>query len=325
MLSESQPSRVQLQTFPAAQGTDAVTAQTVGIMCSYIKDACADPVIRLAAQHALKNYGQDANDPAMRAWAAFWFVKHQVKFVVDEAPMMRLGRPNEQDLLMSPSVLIRMDKPQEDCDGFTMLGAALLKCLNVPFTIVTIAASADDPSRWSHVFLMAHTGKQWLPLDMSHGSGPGWIVPAAHTYRWQCWDENGQPVEIQRPGKHSLHGYVGMGQTDCTLNPDSSDCIDYTPVTSGTVSSDPTTTGVTPWGTVATTPGSVAGANSYSPSSFNLTSFLNTLTTQAASVAKVAEGQQPVSTLGSSLGSLLPYVGVGLIAWLLISSLGNRR
>ena len=123
MLSESQPSRVQLQTFPAAQGTDAVTAQTVGIMCSYIKDACADPVIRLAAQHALKNYGQDANDPAMRAWAAFWFVKHQVKFVVDEAPMMRLGRSNEQDLLMSPSVLIRMDKPQEDCDGFTMLCA----------------------------------------------------------------------------------------------------------------------------------------------------------------------------------------------------------
>lgn len=291
-------------------------------MCGHISAACEDPAIRLAANYALQHYGQNSSDPAMKAWAAFWFCKHQVKFVVDEAPMMRLGEPNQQDLLISPSVLIRMDKPQEDCDGFTMLGAALLKCLGVPFVIVTIAASPDDPSRWSHVFLMAHTGNTWLPIDASHGTGPGWIVPASHTYRWHCWDESGEPVDIQRPGKYGLHGFVGLGDdgSDLPLGGTSSDpFIDTSNIGS-------TTTGglLTPWGTAATTPGSqVSPAGSGSP--FNLTSFLNTLTSSAASVAKVAEGQQPVSTLGTTLGSLLPIVGVGLLAWVVISALGNKR
>ena len=107
----------------------------------------------------------------MLAWAAFWFAKHNVKFVVDEAPMFRLGETGQQDLLISPSVLIRMQKPEEDCDGFTMLVCALLRCMGVPFVIVTIAASPDDPSRWSHVFPMALT-PQPIPLDACERS-PG--------------------------------------------------------------------------------------------------------------------------------------------------------
>jgi len=290
-------------------------------MCDYIERAQSDPVIRLAGRFALEHFGANSTDPAMQAWAVFWFVKHNVKFVVDESPMMRLGEPGQQDLLISPSVLIRMDQPQEDCDGFTMLGGALLKSLGVPFVIATIAASPDDPSRWSHVFLLAQTPGGWLPLDISHGTGPGWMVPAAHTFRWQCWDSTGAPCDVKRPQRHTLNGYQssGFGQFYCdpTEDPTCVTTTDPTPVTStGAPSMDPTTFQ------------SIFGSTPPSTSSpFNWTSFLNTLTTQAASVAKVAETPfiNPTTASLAGVTAWLPIVGVGLAAWLLISSLGNKR
>jgi hypothetical protein len=212
--SALQTDRVQLERFPAADDTDSVTSQTIRLMCRYIRESADDPVIQAAAAHAVRYFGGGSQDPSMRAWAVYWFVKHNVKFVVDEAPMFRLGQENNQDLLISPSVLIRMDKPQEDCDGFTMLGGALLKALNIPFVIVTIAADPNDPARWSHVFLMAILSGGPLNMDISHGSGPGWIVPAAHTFRWQAWDCDGNAVSVPRPRRHSLNGWIrtGMGQ-----------------------------------------------------------------------------------------------------------------
>ena len=203
--------RVLLERHPAAEDSDSATSQTIELMCRYIRESTDDPAIQLAAQYAWQHFGGGSPDPAMKAWAVFWFVKHNVKFVVDEAPMFRLGEANQQDLLISPSVLIRMRDPQEDCDGFTMLGAALLKALDVPFVIVTIAAGPDDPSRWSHVFLMAMLSTGPLPIDASHGSGPGWMVPAAHTFRWQAWGEDGQAVNVMRPRQHSLNGWVRPG------------------------------------------------------------------------------------------------------------------
>ena len=188
--------RVQLErTYVGDLDTDGKTEVTIGRMCEHIRKSADDDQVKAAANWAHESFGGGSSDPAMKAWAVFWFCKHYVRFVVDEAPMFRLNEPNQQDLLYSPAVLIRMQDPAGDCDDFTMMGAALLKALGVPFVIVTIAAGPDDPQRWSHVFLMAMLSTGPLPIDASHGSGPGWMVPASHTYRWQCWDEDGKPVE----------------------------------------------------------------------------------------------------------------------------------
>src|SRR6202034_1681421 len=96
--------RVQLVRIPAAADSDTATQQTIDLMCRCIRESSEDPMIRLAAQYAVHHFGAGSSDPAMQAWAVFWFVKHQVKFVVDEAPMFRLGEPNQQDLLISPAV-----------------------------------------------------------------------------------------------------------------------------------------------------------------------------------------------------------------------------
>jgi hypothetical protein len=330
--------RVQLERFRAAQDSDGATQQTIGIMCRYIRESADDDQVKAAANWALDSFGGSSADPAMKAWAVFWFLKHYMRFVVDEAPMFRLNEPNQQDLLYKPSVMIRMQDPAGDCDDFTMMGAALLKALGVPFVIVTIAAGPDDPQRWSHVFLMAMLPSGPLPIDASHGSGPGWMVPASHTYRWQCWDEDGKAVDVQRPRKHGLNGWVqtGLGQDPTTMP-----VVDTTPIdTSGLFSGSGTAPFTAPT-TSSTAYNSFLLGGGSTPSSgpsFDLTSFLNNLTNAAAGTTKSyvnAQTQQEMLAMGlgpngmplnmaSMFGNILPFLMIGLGAYLLVTLVKNK-
>lgn len=320
---------VALERFPAAQDLEEVTQQTINLMCRYVRESADDPAIQRAAEYAAQHYGCGSNDPAMLAWAAFWFAKHNVKFVVDEAPMFRLGEPNQQDLLISPSVLIRMRNAQEDCDGFTMLVCALLRALGVPFVIVTIAASPDDPARWSHVFAMALTPAP-IPLDASHGPGPGWCVPASHTFRWQAWDADGNPVNVPLLRKTGLHGWVpsdyGLGQACVDSNGNPIDCPSSITETSvSTPASSTPDTGVSE----TSYPIVLQSSSTPSSSSFNWTSFLNTLTNDAAGVAKVAETTSAATSaslaLSGAFSSLLPIIAVLVIGGFAISMLESHK
>jgi hypothetical protein len=337
LLVESQLApTIALERYAAADDTDSVTSQTVALMCRYINEAAdTDPAIQRAAQWAANHYAQGSSDPKMLAWAAFWFVKHNVKFVVDESPLFRLGEVGQQDLLISPSVLIRMQHPQEDCDGFTMLLCAILRALGVPYAIVTVAVDGQDPQRWSHVFGMALTPSP-LPLDASHGSGPGWMVPAARTFRWQCWSCDGQPVNIPRPRSHGLHGWepstyglgvFGLGQGcvqtgvdddgdpiyDCSSEPTPVDAsqlpLSTTPILSPTLSSAP--------------------AAPASSSSFNWASLVTGLSTSAASAIKSIEttnlATAGAAQIGNLVASAVPIVLVVVIGSVLISALGNKK
>jgi len=310
-------------------------------MCRYINEAAdTDPAIQRAAQWAANHYAQGSSDPKMLAWAAFWFVKHNVKFVVDESPLFRLGEVGQQDLLISPSVLIRMQHPQEDCDGFTMLLCAILRALGVPYAIVTVAVDGQDPQRWSHVFGMALTPSP-LPLDASHGSGPGWMVPAARTFRWQCWSCDGQPVNIPRPRSHGLHGWepstyglgvfgLGQGCVQTGVDDDGDPIYDC--------SSEPTpvddTGANTGSGVNLTGPGVTAspGAVTVTPSSsssFNWANLVTGLSTSAASAIKSIEttnlATAGAAQIGNLVASAVPIVLVVVIGSVLISALGNKK
>lgn len=196
----------QAEIFQASDDNETATAQTIALMCRYIARACDDPYIRQVARDACGRFSPMAFyrdhsgawhvDPAKASWAVFWYLKHRVKKTYDEAAMFRFGMPNEQDLLTDPSVLLRMDKPAEDCDGFTMAACALLQCLGVQTKIATVACDRQDPSRWSHVFCLvsipdSQGNAAYWPLDCSHGSRPGWMVPPQDIYRWQVWDLDG--------------------------------------------------------------------------------------------------------------------------------------
>jgi hypothetical protein len=216
---------LRIERTAAAADVDTATRQTVEKMCGYIAASIPDPLVMRCAGYAWRRFGMGLDSPAMKCWAVFWWVKHCVAFRQDEATMFRVGLQDEQDLLIEPAVLVRMKNPAEDCDGFTMLGAAMLSILGVPVYIATVAASPDDRSRWSHVFPVAVLPSGVLPLDMSHGVGPGWMIPRGHIFRWQAWGLDGRPANVPAPHKfQGLHGYVrrgrGMGACDPTIGLD---------------------------------------------------------------------------------------------------------
>jgi hypothetical protein len=215
-------------------------------------------------------------------------------------------------------VLLRMQDPAEDCDGFTMLTAALCTALGVPVFIATVAADGRDPSRFSHVFPCAQLeGGNILPLDASHGSGPGWMVPIENIYRWQAWDLDGKPIDIAPAKFQGLHGSVGIDPT--TL---SGSTGDPSYLVNGVYQQSPGPSG----------------------SGLDLTSFFSSLFGNAAAVAKVAETPTTTITLpngtvvsgvspgaaGSLLGStsltsMLPVLGIGLAIILAMSFVGGKR
>ncbi len=209
---------IALDRTPAYEDTDRATRQTVEKMCELIRasigDPQADPTLQNIAADIKRRYCWNSCDPGALAFGVFWWVKHHITFRSDEGTMFQIGERNQQDLLIRPDILVKMEKPSEDCDGFTMLTAALLTILQVPVVIATVAVDLDDPTRWSHVFLCAIVNGRVMPLDTSHGNAPGWMVPRNRINRWQTWTLDGRPADVQIPTYHGLNGYsiAGVGQ-----------------------------------------------------------------------------------------------------------------
>jgi hypothetical protein len=200
---------------------DHSTAQTVALMAQQIRQCAQDPVVQAAARNALLKYSQGRAGAYAACWAIWWSIRHTLKFVSDDSLLQHIPTPNppELELLVSPSVMVRARSPQGDCDDFTMLVCCFLECLGVPWEIVTVAADPGDAQRWSHVYAVAtlEDGRRFvmdaMPPDAKY---PGWEVPADHILRYQAWDQDGQPVERERPIKRMAgyirgRGWSGMG------------------------------------------------------------------------------------------------------------------
>ncbi len=84
-------------------------------------------------------------------------------------------------------------KHKEDCDGFTSYLAALLIALGVPCSFATVAAHKEDPSIYSHVYVVAYPNGQRVPLDSSHGEYPGWEAPNEFN-KFREWPVNSAPI-----------------------------------------------------------------------------------------------------------------------------------
>lgn len=342
--------RIIKEKVAASSDTDESTAQTVAKMCEYIHKSSGDPIVQQWARAACDRLALGNTSPESLCWGVWWMAKHRVRFAKDEPRLMGTGDGDALDLLIEPAVLVRQAQPAEDCDGFTMLICAMLEALGVPWNIVTIACDPSDPARWSHVFPVAVLGKtdaDLMPLDASHGEYPGWMVPAAHTTRWQCWDERARKVNrhVRRPEgvRNTLHGYTparrrrpragmsGLGQTICSATDEDGNCIAYQDL-----SDLPTFTPapVSP----AFEPGVVTPAPS-SSSAINWANLFAGITGQAARVTTVAELQpgqtmlpngavvagNPYAFSGASLSSYMPLLLIAGVGLLVLSSAGGRR
>lgn len=168
-----------------------VTERTVRKMGEHIQNALYDPLIQRIATSSCRQA-----DPLSALWQ---WVKHAVRFRQDDSLILELF--NERDhfeLLISPSVLIRMKKPQGDCDDFTMLILALALCAGYRVRIVTVECDRARPQEYSHVYGEALTDRGWMPLDASHGTYPGWEVPARDIFRKTSWTLDGYVAHDER-------------------------------------------------------------------------------------------------------------------------------
>lgn len=168
-----------------------VTRQTVRKMCEHIRNAQTDPLITLCAEQAIAGT-RGPSEALQRLW--YW-VKSHVKFVTDEQLTWRLFREKDNfELLISPSVLIRMAQPQGDCDCFTMLVCAMCQALRIGSRIVTLQCDRRRPGEYTHVFPIAYDGSSWVPMDASHGLSPSWEVPVRDVSRRTEWSLSGRIV-----------------------------------------------------------------------------------------------------------------------------------
>jgi hypothetical protein len=190
--------------------SDNSTAQTIGAMVAGIHRAAANAEFRGAARvippkwrglgmapaTMLQHLDRASRERAAVAIADWWAVKHFIHFVQDDAILRRLlNKADGLEALIEPAVMLQCERPEGDCDDFTMFLCGLFECQGLRWDIVTLACSRAQPGVWSHVYPRVHLSDSFaMPMDASHGKFPGWSVPSRDVQRVQIWDRDGNPV-----------------------------------------------------------------------------------------------------------------------------------
>ena len=203
------------------QDPDLATAETIKTMCGHVHRAAGDPLVQRAAHQAEQSWGVDRPSSLVAAQfglmgasvpgpGCFWWVKHLVKQVPhSQFKALLAAFPQKRQLLISPEVVLRAQRPAGDCSTFSMLIAAMLEALGIRWELVTVAVDPQDPALYSHVFVRAvYDDGARVTLDGSHGKYPGWEVPRAHQFRRQVWNSDGEPVTDQAPPMSTLGAYM---------------------------------------------------------------------------------------------------------------------
>ena len=202
--------RPDLATFEDTQGSDEqVTAATIKIMARLAREDANDPRVTAAAAEAIAGLSPLASDED-KITAAYWYVKNRVVFVGDEQQIEQFDfffPPDE--LLIRPSALLTMERPRDDCDGFSMLLASMLLALDIKPFFKTVAANRDAPGRYSHVYAVAVAGRRRIPLDASHGPRPG--VEVRPTYKSRLWPIGKKPMIQNTASAERRPGMRGLG------------------------------------------------------------------------------------------------------------------
>jgi hypothetical protein len=316
-------------------------------MCGHVAKAAQDFAVQEAALAALTSFAGLAGpnvstDAESAATSAFWWCKTFVKFVHHESILRRrLGEAGHLQGLISPEVLVRMERPEGDCAIFSECVCAFLRVFGVPYEFVTVAVNAEEPEVFSHVYVYAvmPDGSR-LPIDASHGAYPGWQVPSSDVFRRQVWDAAGNPVQDRGSRFTGLHSYGlrGMGQAD-----DIQEGGTYQPpppVPSSEIGTFTTGDPLTPswWGSY-----SPSSSSSSSSGGFNWGGFLGNLANQwtqiggrviaptttyqrdaNGNIIYTTPGQAAPPTAITSSGSSLLLMGGLAVGALLLFSMGRK-
>ena len=172
---------------------DAQVAATIRLMQQYVCEDCQSGPIKYDAAVAVAG---NPNDPLA---AVHSHVRSRMFFKSDEASTDSFrwmlptdGREHRFIECLRRPIDVSFEYANTnqpvpgDCDCQSLYCAALLKALGIDCAFVTIGASTEDPTVFSHIYVCAFYRGQRVYLDCSHGQYAGW-----HAYkdgmRYQEW------------------------------------------------------------------------------------------------------------------------------------------
>lgn len=143
--------------------------ETLRVMRSMVRAAVRDPSqrVRETALHLVADHGE-------RKWlseisALHSFVRDQIRYVRDPVGLESVATPDKT-----------MDYRQGDCDDKSTLLAALLESIGHPARFVAVGFNGQP---FSHVYVEALSGRNWIPLETIIQRPMGW-APEGVTSRY---------------------------------------------------------------------------------------------------------------------------------------------
>lgn len=162
---------------------------TIGLMRRHAEAGARTPIIQQQAADIAAGCGP--TDLLGQVQAVWSLVKSKLTFQEDAETAGGWSEPGKPvvEALLLPEDVAAGTLTHGDCDDFATYAASLLCALHIPCAFVTVAADAQMPHMFSHVYAAAYPGGQRVPVDASHGPHCGWETPNA--YRLEEWPVNG--------------------------------------------------------------------------------------------------------------------------------------
>lgn len=179
------------------RGTDATVKEMSRVAMS--KYGSRSPKIRALACNIIRQAGIREKDYVAEALAIGNWVKNNIRYVKDVYGQETLSYPEE----------VAFNMQAGDCDDQSILLAALLGSVGIPSRFKTMGLT---PVQYSHVYLQAKPGKQWITMDPIMSEKPiGWEVPKSRRAIEKVYPVMGPGGYAPGQGVDGMNGlgYVG--------------------------------------------------------------------------------------------------------------------
>lgn len=168
--------RVHRRTLPA--DPERASMATLDVIHQLAREGREDPVVRDMAIRIVREAGAPENHKRAQIQAVGRWIQRHLYYVNDPV--------NVETVATARVILEQAQHGQAafDCDDFVVLGHSLLNSLGIPTESVIVKGDARDPTQWTHIYLRAHDGARWIPLDLIMKNKPlGWEPPKVYARR----------------------------------------------------------------------------------------------------------------------------------------------
>jgi hypothetical protein len=162
-----------LYRIPLTGSGHAQSMKTLWYVHAIVRGARENPVVREQALAILRSAGTPEKSKPAAMLAIHAWVQRHMRYVHD---------PDGVEWVTLPTVLLdeiaQTGEAAGDCDDLVTLEQSLLQAVGVQTQSVILKADPAHPREWSHIYLEAHDGRRWVPLDPIMKDKPaGWQPP----------------------------------------------------------------------------------------------------------------------------------------------------